>query len=163
MAVVHMRIDNRLIHGQVTTSWVSAVGADRIVVTNDDVSRDPVQKLLLPQAARGVPTSILSVEETLEFARSAQGEREKVLVIAKLPSDALRLLEGGLKPREVNVGNQAPTPGSRFKMVTHSIAVTPEEAEIYRKIAAFGYTLTCKMMPSDRASDFLELLRRNGL
>ncbi|MDI3317026.1 MAG: PTS sugar transporter subunit IIB [Bacillota bacterium] len=163
MAVVHMRIDNRLIHGQVTTSWVGAVGADRIVVTNDDVAKDPVQKLLLPQAARGVPTSILSVEETLAFAQSPQGQKEKVFVIAKLPSDALRLLEGGLKPGEVNVGNQAPAPGTRFKMVTHSIAVTPEEAEIYRKIAAQGYTLTCRMMPSDRPTDFLELLKRNGL
>lgn len=44
MAVVHLRIDNRLIHGQVTVSWVNLVGANHIICTNDDVANDPIQK-----------------------------------------------------------------------------------------------------------------------
>jgi mannose/fructose/N-acetylgalactosamine-specific phosphotransferase system component IIB len=161
MSVIHMRIDNRLIHGQVTTSWVNAVGANRIIVSNDQVATDPIQKMLLPQAARGVPTSVLSIEDTLKYAASKEGQKERIFVLAKLPRDGLRLVEGGLRPAEVNVGNQAPTPGTKFKMVTHSIAVTAEDAEIYRAIAGKGYKLTSKMMPSDRATDFLETLKKN--
>lgn len=163
MPVVHMRIDNRLIHGQVANSWCSAINTNRIIVTNDKVSRDPIQKMLLPQAARGIPTLVLSIEETLKYAESDEGKKENIFLIAKLPDDALKLLEGGLKPQEVNVGNQAPTPGTKFKMVTHSIAVTSEDAEIYRQIAAQGYRLTSKMMPTDRASDFLDALKKNKL
>lgn len=163
MAVVHMRIDNRLIHGQVTVSWVGAVGANRLIVTNDQVARDPIQTLLLPQAARGVPTSVLSVADTLAYVASEQGQREKILIIAKLPSDGLRLMQGGLHPLEINVGNQAPTPGTSFKMVTHSIAVTPEDAAVYRQIGSNGTPLTTRMMPSDRSSDFLAVLAKNGL
>jgi PTS system mannose-specific IIB component len=85
------------------------------------------------------------------------------MVIAKLPSDGLRLILGGLQPAEINVGNQAPTPGTKFKMVTHSIAVTPEEASTYRQITATGAKLTSRMMPSDRSSDFLSTLSKNGL
>jgi mannose/fructose/N-acetylgalactosamine-specific phosphotransferase system component IIB len=162
MAVIHMRIDNRLIHGQVTASWVNALGANRIIVTNDKVAHDPVQKMLLPQAARGVPTLVLSIADTLAYAASEQGQKERILVIAKLPQDALSLIEGGLKPAEVNVGNQAPTPGTRFKMVTRSIAVTAEDAAIYRAIAGKGYPLTSKMMPGDRQNDFLDLLKKGG-
>ncbi|GAC1635384.1 MAG: hypothetical protein NVS4B7_21600 [Ktedonobacteraceae bacterium] len=80
-----------------------------------------------------------------------------------MPEDALRLREGGLQPEEINVGNQAPTPGTKFKMVTHSVAVTSEDAAIYRAIAEKGYRLTSKMMPSDRATDFLETLKKNNL
>lgn len=161
MTVVHMRIDNRLIHGQVTTSWANAINTNRLIVTNDKVARDPIQQMLLPQAARGVPTSVLSVDDTLKYIKSPKGQSERIFVLAKLPQDALRLLEGGLQSKEINVGNQAPTPGTKFKMVTHSIAVTAEDAEIYRAIAAKGYRLTAKMMPSDRATDFLEMLQKN--
>lgn len=163
MPVVHMRIDNRLIHGQVTTTWANAINTNRLIVTNDQVARDPIQKMLLPQAARGVPTSVLSIDDTLQYVQSEKGQKERIFVLAKLPQDALRLLEGGMQPEEINVGNQAPTPGTKFKMVTHSIAVTPDDAVIYRAIAGKGYRLTSKMMPSDRATDFMETLQKNKL
>src|ERR1700682_6124838 len=121
MSVIHMRIDNRLIHGQVAASWVNSMRADRIIVTNDQVANDALQKMLLPQAARGVPTSVLSVDDTLKFLATKEGQKERVLIIAKFPKDGLRLIEGGVQPAEVNVGNQAPMPGTKFKMVTHSI------------------------------------------
>ncbi|BDG59677.1 PTS system mannose/fructose/N-acetylgalactosamine-transporter subunit IIB [Caldinitratiruptor microaerophilus] len=163
MPVVHMRIDNRLIHGQVTVAWVSALGADHMIVCNDKVARDPIQKMMLPQAARGVKTSVLSVDDTVAYAGSPEAAREKIFVIAKFPTDALELLEKGLQPKEINVGNQAPIPGTKYKMVLKSVAATPEDAEVYRKIAARGYKLTCKMMPTDPAEDFIEVLARKGL
>lgn len=164
MSVIHMRIDNRLIHGQVTVTWVGSVGANHIIVCNDKVSKDPIQKLMLPQAARGVKTSCLSIEETLKYCATPEGRAEKILVIAKYPSDALALMEGGLTPEQVNVGNQAPTPGTKFKMVLKSVAVTPEEAEIYRKVAQiYGKTLTCRMVPSESPGDFIETLKSKGM
>jgi mannose/fructose/N-acetylgalactosamine-specific phosphotransferase system component IIB len=159
-----MRIDNRLIHGQVTVTWVGSVGANRLIVTNDQVATDPVQKMLLPAAARGVPTSVLSVDDTLTYVASEQGQREKIMIIAKLPTDGLRLLEGGLRPARVNVGNQAPTPATKFKMITHSIAATADDAVTYRAIAGLlGHELTSQMMPSERPTDVVSLLKKNGL
>ena len=164
MPVLHMRIDNRLIHGQVTVTWVGSVGANRLIVTNDQVATDPVQKMLLPAAARGVPTSVLSVDDTLTYVASEQGQREKIMIIAKLPTDGLRLLEGGLKPARVNVGNQAPTPATKFKMITHSIAATADDAVTYRAIAGLlGHELTSQMMPTERPTDVVTLLKKNGL
>ena len=164
MSVVHMRVDNRLIHGQVTITWVGFVGANHIIVCNDKVSKDPIQKLMLPQAARGVKTSVLSIEDTLAHCKSPQGEAEKIMIIAKLPSDALALMEGGLSPAEINVGNQAPTPGTDFKMVMKSVAATPEEAAMYRRIQElYGKTLTSRVVSGDSPVNFLEALRNKGL
>lgn len=162
MAVVHMRIDNRLIHGQVTVTWVQSVNANHLIVCNDKVAVDPIQKMMLPQAARGVRTSVLSVADTLAYTAKPEAQAEKIMIIAKFPADGLALVEGGLKPLEVNVGNQAPIGGTKFKMVTNSVAVTIEDAEIYRKIGQLGFLLTHKMMPSDRPGDFLELLKQKG-
>jgi mannose/fructose/N-acetylgalactosamine-specific phosphotransferase system component IIB len=158
VTVAHMRIDNRLIHGQVTVKWVGAIAADHLIVTNDDVAKDEIQRMILPQAARGVRTSILGVDDTLGFCGSPEAAKQRIMVIAKLPSDALRLLQGGLQPQEINVGNQAPTPGTKFTMVTRSIAVTADDARIYREIAGMGTPLVSKMMPTDKPTDFVGLL-----
>ena len=162
MPVTHLRIDNRLVHGQVTVAWVGAIGVDHLIVTNDEVAKDELQRLLLPQAARGVRTSVLSVDDTLAHCPPGT-DGERVMVIAKLPDDALRLVEGGLQPAEINVGNQAPRPGARFTMVGRSIAVTAEDAETYRRIAGKGFALDCRLMPTDRSQDFLHLLTKKKL
>lgn len=163
MAVIHMRIDNRLIHGQVTASWVNHIGADHIIVTNDKVANDPIQKQLLPQAARGVKTSVLSVDDTVEYVQSEKARKEKIMIIAKFPSDALELLEKGVEPKEVNVGNQAPIPGKKSVQVTNQIVVAEDQADIYRQIADKGYKLTVKLMPTDSPGDFIKKLEEKGL
>jgi PTS system mannose-specific IIB component len=152
-----MRIDNRLIHGQVTVKWVGSIGADHLIVANDDVAKDEIQRMILPQAARGVKTSIFSIDDTLAYLAKPAAANEKIMIIAKFPSDALRLVQGGADPQEINVGNQAPTPGTKFTMVTRSIAVTPDDARIYRDIAGIK-NLTSKMMPNDKPADFLGML-----
>jgi mannose/fructose/N-acetylgalactosamine-specific phosphotransferase system component IIB len=157
VTVAHMRIDNRLIHGQVTVKWVGAIGADHLIVTNDDVAKDEIQRMILPQAARGVRTSVLSVDDTLAYLAKPEAAKEKIMVIAKFPTDALRLLQGGVEPQEVNVGNQAPTPGTKFTMVTRSIAVTADDAVVYRQIAE-QHPLTSKMMPNDKPADFVAMI-----
>ncbi|WP_432403959.1 PTS system mannose/fructose/N-acetylgalactosamine-transporter subunit IIB [Wukongibacter sp. M2B1] len=159
--IAHMRIDNRLIHGQVTTSWIGAVGAGLLIVANDDVAKDPIQKQMLPLAARGVKTLVLSIQDTVDYINKGSG-KEKIMILAKFPSDALALIEAGLKPLEVNVGNQAPIPGTKYKMVTKSIAVTSEDAEIYRKIENLGFHLITQMMPSNSPKEFIKVITSKG-
>jgi PTS system mannose-specific IIB component len=163
MPVKHMRIDNRLIHGQVTVAWVGAVGANRLVVANDEVAADEFQRLLLPQAARGVPTSVLSIDDTIAYCAGEAAAQESIMILAKFPTDALRLLEGGLRVGAVNVGNQAPKPGTKFTMVTRSISVTEQDAKDYRRIAELAGGLHSQMMPTDKSEDFLRLLAKKKL
>jgi PTS system mannose-specific IIB component len=158
-----MRIDNRLIHGQVTVTWASSLSADHMIVCNDKVSKDPIQKIMLPAAARGVKCSVLSVEETLAYCVAPKDPKERIFIIAKFPADAVALLDGGLKPEEINVGNQAPIPGTEFIMVTRTCAVTKQDAALYRSIVERGYFLTGRMMPSDGKSSFLDVLEKKGL
>ncbi|WIY03093.1 PTS sugar transporter subunit IIB [Amycolatopsis mongoliensis] len=158
MAGAHVRIDNRLIHGQVTVAWTRRLGVRRLLVCNDDVAADDLQRALLPQAARGLPTEVLTVADTLTAETGPD-----LMIVAKDPEDAFRLVEGGLHPGIVNVGNVAPRPGTTYTMVTRSIAVTADEADAYRKLAATGVPLVTQLMPHDKPADFLPLLDRKGL
>jgi PTS system mannose-specific IIB component len=82
------------------------------------------------------------------------------MILAKWCSDALELIEAGVRPDVVNVGNQAPKPGTKFTMVTRSISVTPEDAAAYRRMAELLGGLTSQMMPKDKPADFLKLMEK---
>ncbi|MBQ0036451.1 MAG: PTS sugar transporter subunit IIB [Firmicutes bacterium] len=160
--IKHLRIDNRLIHGQVAVTWMNSIGADKIIVCNDKVSMDPIQKMALPMAARGNTVYVLSIADTIKYAQ--EHPDETMFIICKFPSDALAVMESGLEIAEINVGNAAPIAGTQYVMVTKSIAVTKEDAEVYRKIAEMrGGVLTSRLTTQNETENFLNLLNKSGL
>jgi PTS system mannose-specific IIB component len=160
--ITHLRIDNRLIHGQVAVAWVKKIGAGAIIIANDQTAQDPIQKMTLPLAARGSRVLVFSIAETIQYEKDHPDET--LFVIAKFPRDALAILQSGAKVQAVNVGNAAPLPGTDHVMVTKSIAVTKEDAEVYRQIAELsGGQLTSQIMPASEHDDFLGALKAAGL
>ena len=161
--IKHLRIDNRLIHGQVAVSWMQRIRADAIAVVNDDVAKDPIQKMALPLAAKGTTVYVFSHDALQAYV--AENPNKALFVIAKFPTDALRILEAGLEVEEINVGNAAPIAGTRYVMVEkRSIAATQEDAEVYRKIARLrGGRLMTQTVPIYEPQDFLALLEKAGL
>jgi len=158
-----LHIDNRLIHGQVTITWCSYYGAKRIVVADDKVAADPIQRIVLPQAARGLPTSVVTIADGLKLLLSMDPDHESVLIIARNAQGALALIQGGLKPKSINVGNQAPVQGTKYMMVLPWIGVTKEDAEAFKAIGDMGYKITPQRSSSDRALDLVDLFRKKGL
>ena len=161
--IKHLRIDNRLIHGQVAVTWMRRINADAIAVVNDAVAKDRIQQMALSLAARDAKVLVLSHEGLQEHEKDHP--EETLFVIAKFPTDALQILESGLEVGEVNVGNAAPIAGTKYIMVEKkSIAATKEDAEVYRKIAALrGGKLMTQTVSTYEPQDFLELLRKAGL
>ncbi len=158
-----LHIDNRLIHGQVTVGWCSYYGAKRIVVADDKVAADPIQRIVLPQAARDLPTSVVSIADALKLLLSMDPDHENVLIIARNAQGALALMQGGLKPKSINVGNQAPVQGTKYVMVLPWIAATREDAQAFKAIGDMGYKITPLRNSSDRPLDLVELLQKKGL
>jgi mannose/fructose/N-acetylgalactosamine-specific phosphotransferase system component IIB len=158
-----LHIDNRLIHGQVTIIWCSYYGAKRIVVADDKVAADPIQRIVLPQAARGLPTSVVTIADGLKLLSSMDPAQENVLIIARNAQGALALIQGGLKPKSINVGNQAAVQGTKCVAVLPWIAATREDAEAFKAIGDMGYKITTQRISSDRALDLVDLLRKKGL
>lgn len=161
--IKHLRIDNRLLHGQVAVNWMNRINAEAIAVVNDDVAKDPIQKMALPLAAKGTTVLVFSHDEFAAYVK--ENPNKALFVIAKFPSDALQILESGLQVDEVNVGNAAPMPGTKYVMVEkRAIAATKEDAEIYRKIASLrGGTLLTQTSSAFEPQDFLALLENAGL
>ncbi|MDR1898925.1 MAG: PTS sugar transporter subunit IIB [Treponema sp.] len=160
--IKHLRIDNRLIHGQVAVGWQKYINAKAIIICNDKVAADPIQKMALPLAARGSKVLVYTLAETLRYEK--EHPDESLFVIAKFPQDALDILKSGVKVETLNVGNAAPIAGTKYVMVTKSIAATEEDAAVYRQLAELnGGKLTSQIMTSMDTVDFLAALKRAGL
>lgn len=161
MTVKHVRMDNRLIHGQIAVAWGAALDTNRIIVTNDDVADDPLQvQLLKAVAPSGKKVSVLSVQDTVEYCQSPDGQEENIFIIAKFPQDGLALVEEGLEMNTLNLGNQAFVRGS--EKLTNSIYLTEEGVRALQKLHDdLGVRITCRMMPDDPDRDCWPRIQKN--
>lgn len=110
--ILMTRIDNRLVHGQVGVTWTNTLGANLVVVANDEAAADPVQQNLMDMVvAEGVQTRYFTLQKTIDVIHKA-ADRQKIFLVCKTPQDVLTLVRGGVPIRFVNVGNMHFAEGS---------------------------------------------------
>lgn len=139
--IIHVRIDDRMIHGQVATQWSGRLNATRIMVINDNIINDEMRKTVVRLAApANVSTSILGRQKALNNIKSGKYKGQRVLLICVSPMDVNYLIDNGLPINSVNVGNLAQRDGT--ERVRPSINVTPEEKESFKKLIDRGVEVT---------------------
>lgn len=146
--IIHVRIDDRLIHGQVATQWTNELGATRIMVINDEIAKNDVQKTVLRMAAPpNVATSIIAKETAAANIKSGKYKGQKVLIVVKSPVDILELMHMGLEFKNINVGNMSVREGTRHVRPTVSINTIEEKA--FKDLLEQGVAITTIMVPGD--------------
>ena len=145
--IIHIRIDDRLIHGQVATQWTNDLGATRIMAINDEVATDPTLKTVLRMAAPpNVSTSIITRETAVTNIKAGKYSGQRVLIVVKSPFYILYLIEHGLEIKEINVGNMSARDNTEHLKPT--ISVTPEEKKAFEEILAKGVEITTVLVPN---------------
>lgn len=140
------RIDNRLIHGQVATQWTSTIGANLILIANDNVASNQMRQKLMDMAApQGVATRYFSVQKTIDVIHKAAA-RQHIFLIVENPEDALRLVKGGVPIKKLNIGNMHMSEGKR--QVATSVAVNDEDVAAFRALQDAGVELSIQRVPS---------------
>ncbi|HFC9132498.1 TPA: PTS mannose/fructose/sorbose transporter subunit IIAB [Enterococcus faecium] len=156
--IVNVRIDERLIHGQVAGIWAPSLHTQRIIVINDEAAADSLQKSSLRMAApTSMGLSVLPVESAAKNIRSGKYGKQRLFLVFKNPTDVLRYLKAGGKLTHVNVGNMSYKEGS--KDITKSIKVLEEEIDVFESIAAMDINVTAQLVPNDPVVDFMDKLR----
>lgn len=157
MTIVGARIDGRLIHGQVANLWSSKLSVGRIMVVDDEVVNNDIEKSGLKLATPpGVKLSVLSIEKAAENILAGKYDSQRVLIVARKPDRFLGLVERGVDIPEVNVGNMSQSPETRS--VTRSVNVVDKDIADFDALHAKGVKLINQMVPNDSAQDFLPLL-----
>ncbi len=146
--IIHIRIDDRLIHGQVAMFWTNELHASRIMVINDEVANNNMQKSLLRMAApSNVATSIITREKAVENISAGKYDGQRVLIVVKSPIDILYLVDHGLEIRSLNVGNLSGR--DHTTSIRQNINVTDEEMSAFKQLLDKGIEITTVMTPND--------------
>lgn len=157
MEILNARIEERLIHGQVVTVWVPYLRPSRIIVIDNDTSKNDFQKKALKMACpQGVKLSIFGVDRAIErLAENPYGD-EKVFMLFKNPANVKEFIDKGYPLKEVNVGNMSGKDNTT--QVKKAVSVSHEEAEMFREMNAKGVNFTALMVPTDPDVNFMELI-----
>lgn len=111
--IVLFRIDERLVHGQVVTAWVSYTRPEAILVFDELAAQDELLASILQLAAPpGIRLSVHKVSEASHVLQRVS-VAQRVMIIVKDVHAARLLYEacGKLLPAEVNIGNAGMQPG----------------------------------------------------
>ncbi len=155
--IVLTRIDNRLIHGQVATMWSSSVGANLLLVANDEVSKNEFRQGLMDMAAPSfAQTRYFSIEKTINIINRAS-ESQHIAIICENPQDVLKLVEGGVPIKKVNIGNMHMAQGKR--QVSKAVCVDDNDVDAFKKLKALGVELEIRRVPSESAESIDELFK----
>ncbi|WP_315675134.1 mannose/fructose/sorbose PTS transporter subunit IIB [Clostridium sp. 19966] len=157
MNIVLARIDDRLIHGQVATIWSKETRCERIIVCNDDVAKDEIRKTLLVQVAPpGIKASVVDVEKAIRVYKNPKYDGARVLFLFTNPTDVLRMVEGGVDIKSVNIGGMAFKEGKR--QINSAISVNNEDVAAFKKLHEKGIELEARKVTSDPKVDIMSKL-----
>ena len=158
MGVTAIRIDERLIHGQVATLWQGAWNCNRIIVIDAKSANDPILKSVLRIACPGaVKLTVLDAQKAAANPASGKYGNERITIVTKTPANIIALTEGCFKPEcDVTVGNMSNGEGK--KRVTKNICVTEADIADFHQLNSQGIKLVQQLVPSEAATEFMPLL-----
>ena len=147
-----VRVDNRLIHGQVGITWTSSLGANLLVVVDDEVAHDSLQQQLMTMTAEasGVGIRFFTIDKTIQIITKAS-DSQKIFMICKTPSVVRKLVDGGVPITRLNIGNMHPSESKR--QITKKVYVDSQEEEDIRYIASKGVDVFFQEVPEEPVYD----------
>ena len=155
--VVLTRIDDRLIHGQVMTSWLNFTSANKIMVIDDQTAADPFMKTVLKNAVPGnVGLGVFTVQKAVARLKKGFKPDDKVIILVKYPKTVLMLIKRGIQFGHLNIGGMGA--GSGREKFYKTISASEEEREILKKIVDSGCRTEIQIIAEDAKVDVAKLL-----
>ena len=157
MEIVNIRIDERLIHGQVAAIWSKALGVNRIMVIDADAVRNPTQKSVLKMACPvDCKLSILSVDSAATNLKERKYEGDRVFIVVRSPATLRALYDAGYSFPAVNVGNMAKKADSTA--ISRSVCVTPADVADFKYLAENGVSFGIQRVPTEASESLMDQL-----
>lgn len=146
-----LRVDYRLIHGQVAFSYIAKIGADCILLASDTLLDDPLKlqtvKLAKPQNVKVVAKT---VEDGIAALKSGITDKYKLLIICENIGDAYRIATA-VNAESVNLGGTCDNEGK--KHLGQAVYANEKELEQLREMVEKGIYCFVQGAASDREID----------
>lgn len=144
-----LRVDHRLLHGQVAVSWVNGLKSDCIFCVGDKVANDPVWKTTLKMGKPdGCKLVIKDMAHAIEAINSGVTDRYKMIVCVQTIAEAKQLIDGCPQIKSLNLGNTKASLTTRT--VARQVFLEPEEEKILRELVDRGIEVEIRPLADDK-------------
>ncbi len=155
--LVLVRVDDRLIHGQVMTAWLKVVPAREVLVVDDETAKDEfLAEILKAAAPSDLKVHVLSTADAIMRLRD-QGLPNRTFLLVKSPLTLKEIYDAGVPLTAINVGGMGMRPGR--KVVYKNVSASEEERQAFRDLIAQGVKVTLQIVPAERSFDLQGMLK----
>ncbi|SER89294.1 PTS system, mannose-specific IIB component [Propionibacterium cyclohexanicum] len=156
-----VRIDDRLVHGQVAVMWSKALNINRILVVSDEIAKNEIQISALMMAAPGnAKVSVRSLDKAVGILKDPRAAGLRILVITNDPKYVLGLAKALDDKFVLNVANYGRINGSvsdKLK-ISDSVYLTEADRQVFEEISAEGIEIIHQPLPDDPKLEFTKLM-----
>ncbi|WP_203245826.1 PTS system mannose/fructose/N-acetylgalactosamine-transporter subunit IIB [Sporosarcina beigongshangi] len=154
--IVTVRIDDRLLHGQVVYSWKAALSYNAVVIASNEAASDETRKMALKMSCPdGVRLAIRTIEDAATVLKNPKLAPMKVFVICSKPKDAYELLSLIDETPVLNVGGMQMHEGK--ELLSPAVYVSKEDIAYLDKIQDSGIEIEVRQVPTDNVKNYNEL------
>jgi mannose/fructose/N-acetylgalactosamine-specific phosphotransferase system component IIB len=155
VSIVLVRVDDRLIHGQVVVGWGQPLDLGFIVLVDDAVrANEWEQDLYRMGVPPGIEVIFASIAEALRRLPEWQADRRPGILLAGDIDTIGALVNGGQAIRHINIGGVHHRPGRSERL--RYVYLTDDEAVKLKQLAAKGVEITAQDVPTARAVPLAE-------
>ncbi len=147
--ILDVRVDDRMVHGIVATSWIPAAKATRAMVVNKRASEsDMTRNALKLGTPAGVNLSVLAPEKAIANIQNGNYTNQRVFLVGRYIKDIYELYKGGVKFARVNLGNVTQNVG-KTTALDKTVRVSDEELVMLKEMRNAGIKITCQFRTDD--------------
>ena len=151
--IAALRVDDRLIHGQVAMTWTKQLRVQGIVVANDDAANDNTQKMALKMAVpAGIKVLIKPVDQAIRVLNDPRAAKMRILVLTRTVKDALKVRKKVGEIEFLNIGNTGRFDGidvSEKQLLSPTIMLTDSEVQALRELVEVDPKTCMQQVPND--------------
>lgn len=153
------RVDNRLVHGQIISTWLPHHRLQQLLVVSDTVPDNALQmtmfKMCVPSAAA---FEALPIEQAAEWLNHKRYGKARTMVLFETVRDAVRLFAAGHPFAALNIGNVHHAPGRTA--ITPAVYLGDDELKLLSDLARRGMRVEVRSLPTEAPVDLSTRLVR---
>ena len=144
-----VRVDHRLLHGQVAFSWINGLGANCILIASDMAANDEIWKTTLKLGKpQGVKLVIKNMKDSIAAINSGVTDKYKLIIIVQTIAEVKALVDGCPTIKSINLGNTKES--DLTTQISTQIFITPEEKDILKGLVNKGIEVEIRPLADDR-------------
>lgn len=165
--IVQVRVDDRLIHGQVALVWSKELNTKHIIVANDAVVESDALRMTLQMATpAGQKLLVKTVDDAIRLAKDPRGKEMRIFALTNCMKDVLALVKGAPGcVAEVNVANvgrfDKSDPASKVQL-NGTIMVNPDELAAAKELCEQSIPVFHQLIPEHGKTPIVDLIRAAG-